>query len=76
MFCALNIYSYFTTYGLMDAVTHFGWPFDMYAEGGFTGTKRVIWNGLFGNVIAALYVVCVAGIVRTAIKIFGRPSLK
>ena len=77
VFCALNIYSYVTMHGPFDAMTYFGWPFNMYGEGGFvTWTRQIIWTGLFGNVIVALYVASVAEIALTTIKIFGSPNLK
>jgi hypothetical protein len=77
VFCALNIYSYVTMHGPYDGMAYFGWPFNMYGAGGFmTWTRQVIWTGLIGNVIVALYVASVAEIARAAIKIFVRPNLK
>ena len=76
-FCAVNICSYLTMHRpFADAMAYFGWPFNMYGEGGFTGAKRVFWDGLFGNVVVALFVVSVADLVHAAIKIFGSPNLK
>lgn len=71
VFCAANIYSYFIMpeYSTLDdGFIYFGWPFDIYAEGGFVSTRGVLWTGLVGNVVLAL---CVA---RIATKILAKPS--
>ena len=68
VFCVANIYSYLMPdYPTMDdGFMYIGWPFGIYAEGGFAGTTMVIWTGLIGNVVLAL---CVA---RIATKILGK----
>lgn len=69
VFCAVNIYTYSIMHTpIADGMAYFGWPFDMYAEGGLVGTKKVIWTGLFDNVVLALYVASVADIALIAIK--------
>ena len=57
VFCAANIYSYFTMpqfSTIDDGFIYFGWPFAIYAEGGFAGTRGLIWTGIIGNVVLAL----------------------
>ena len=80
VFCAVNLFSYILMLNhpyISHRMASFGWPFDMYAEGGFvTTTKEVIWTGLIGNVVLALYVASVAETAFTAIKIFVSPRLK
>ena len=77
VFCAANFYSYFSLYTpIFDGMRYFGWPLNMYAEGGFTGTKEVIWSGLLGNVVVALCVAGIADFALTTIKIFVSPNLK
>ena len=77
VFCAVNIYSYFTMHSpFYDGVAYFGWPLNMYVEGGLAGIREIIWTGLIGNAVIALYVASVADIAFIAIKIFGSPQLK
>jgi hypothetical protein len=68
---AINLYSYLIMPkypAIADSFACFGWPFHMYAEGGFVGTRKFIWTGLFANVIVALYVASIADITFIAIK--------
>ena len=59
VFCTANIISYYLmpAYSTMDdGFVYFGWPFSIYAEGGFAGTRGIMWTGLIGNVALALCV--------------------
>ena len=48
-----------------DGFVNFGWPFYMYAEGGFVGQEVIIWTGLIGNVFITLGAARIAaGIMR------------
>jgi len=56
-FCAINLYSYYRMpeYSTIDdGFVYFGWPFSLYASGGFAGVSGVLWTGLIGNVFIAL----------------------
>jgi len=57
LFAAANTYSYFhmQLYSTIDdGFVYFGWPFAVYAYGGYFGHPVVIWTGLIGNVFIAL----------------------
>jgi hypothetical protein len=57
LFCMANVISYYLMpecSTMDDGFVYFGWPFDMYAEGGFAGTRAIIWTGLIGNIVLAL----------------------
>jgi hypothetical protein len=57
VFCAANLYSYYRMpeYSTMDdGFVSFGWPFSIYAFGGFWTHTVIIWTGLIGNVFVAL----------------------
>ena len=59
VFCAANLYSYYRMpeYSTMDdGFVSFGWPFSIYAFGGFWTHPVIIWTGLIGNVFVALSV--------------------
>jgi hypothetical protein len=56
-FCAANLYSYYQMpeYSTIDdGFVYFGWPFSIYAYGGYFGHPVTIWTGLVGNVFVAL----------------------
>lgn len=59
IFYAANLRSYYLRPEyptLADGFVYFGWPFYIYAEGGFAGTRGIIWTGLIGNVAVGLCV--------------------
>jgi hypothetical protein len=63
VFGVANLISYlhmpeFST--LDDGFVTFGWPFDIYARGGFAGGETILWTGLIGNVAVALCVIRLA----------------
>lgn len=63
LFGTANIISYYLMpeYPAMDdGFVHFGWPFSLYAEGGFAGMRGILWTGLIGNVVVALCVIRIA----------------
>jgi hypothetical protein len=37
-----------------DGFVYFGWPFSVYAYGGYFGGAVIIWTGLIGNIFVAL----------------------
>lgn len=56
-FSAANLYSYYRMpeYSSMDdGFVYFGWPFSVYAYGGFWSHSVTIWTGIIGNVSVAL----------------------
>ena len=68
---AANIYSYFrmravSTIG--DGFVYFGWPFNIYASGGYSGHSVYIWTGLLANVafavILGVFIALLAGRLR------------
>ena len=55
--CAVNIYSYLQmpAYSTIDdGFVYFGWPFKIYAYGGYFGHAVILWTGLIGNVFVGL----------------------
>lgn len=68
-FFAANLYSYYRMpeYSTMDdGFVYFGWPFSVYAYGGFWGHPVVVWTGIVGNIFVAL---CVHRVVRNAFQL-------
>ena len=64
VFGVANLISYllmpeFST--LDDGFATFGWPFNIYARGGFAGGEAVCWTGVIGNIAVAL---CVSRLAR------------
>ena len=60
VFIAANVYSYYrmpAESSMADGFVSFGWPFELYLEGGFVGTQTIIWTGLIGNIAVALCVI-------------------
>ena len=56
-FGAANLISYYLMpeeSTLSDGFVEFGWPFSMYAYGGFWTHSVYLWTGLVGNVFVAL----------------------
>ncbi len=56
LFCAANLVSYYRmpAYSTIDdGFVYFGWPFSIYAYGGFWSHAVFIWTGLIGNVFVA-----------------------
>lgn len=43
-----------------DGFVYFGWPFHIYARGGFAGVEVILWTGVIGNVVVALCVMRLA----------------
>jgi hypothetical protein len=67
-----NLCSYYLMpqYSMIDdGFVYFGWPFDIYAEGGFAGTRVIIWTGVIGNVVLAL---CAARIAIGILRLLSR----
>lgn len=56
IFCTVNLISYFNPeYATLDdGFTFFGWPFRIHYEGGFAGTRAIIWTGVIGNAALAI----------------------
>jgi hypothetical protein len=57
LFCAANFFSYYRMpeYSTMDdGFVYFGWPFHVYAYGGFWSHPVIIWTGIVGNVFVGL----------------------
>jgi hypothetical protein len=57
LFCVANLFSYFLmpeSSTIDDGFVVFGWPFSVYAYGGFFTHTVIIWTGLIGNVFVAL----------------------
>jgi len=57
VFCAANLYSYYQMpeYSTIDdGFVYFGWPFSIYAIGGYVGLPVTIWTGIVGNIFVAL----------------------
>ena len=68
LFVAANIYSYvrmpaFST--MDDGFVYFGWPFNIYAYGGYYGHPVYIWTGLLANVLIAGIVGVIIGLAFT-----------
>ena len=76
LFCAANLYSYYRMpeYSSMDdGFVYFGWPFSVYAYGGFWGHPVTIWTGIIGNVFVAL---CAHRVIRRVFEnVMTRRSL-
>ena len=69
LFCAANLYSYFRmpeSSTMDDGFVYFGWPFSVYAYGGFWSHPVTIWTGIIGNVFVAL---CAHRVVRRVLEI-------
>ena len=49
-----------------DGFVYFGWPFSVYAYGGFWSHPVTIWTGIIGNVFVAL---CTQHVVRRVLEI-------
>jgi len=68
LFCAANLLSYYQMpeYSTMDdGFVSFGWPFSVYAYGGFWTHSVIIWTGLVGNVFVAL---CAHRVIRRVLQ--------
>jgi hypothetical protein len=55
-FCAANVFSYLrmpAESSLHDGFVSFGWPFDVYAYGGYWTHTVIIWTGIIGNIFVA-----------------------
>jgi hypothetical protein len=64
VFGAANLISYLLmpeSSTIDDGFVYFGWPFYIYAKGGFFTHEVIIWTGLLGNVVLAL---CVTRLAR------------
>jgi len=76
LFCAANLYSYYRmpeNSSIDDGFVYFGWPFSVYAYGGFWGHPVTIWTGIIGNVFVAL---CAHRVIRRAFEnVMRRRSL-
>ncbi len=56
---AANVYSYSHMYDeiyLDDGFASFGFPFQWYSVGGFSGTTHISWEGLLANILLAVCV--------------------
>ena len=63
IFCAANLVSYLLmpeSSTLDDGFVYFGWPFYIYARGGFFTHEVIIWTGIIGNLAIALCVIRLA----------------
>jgi hypothetical protein len=68
-FCGVNFYSYYQMpeYSTIDdGCVYFGWPFSLYASGGYAGVSLILWTGLIGDLFVAL----------AAIRLLDRLSAK
>ena len=68
LFCAANLISYFTMPAestMDDGFVVFGWPFSVYAYGGFATHSVIIWTGIVGNVFVAL---CANRVIRRVLQ--------
>ncbi len=63
LFIAANYYSYIRMgYGFCDdCFITFGFPFDLWREGGFVGGRTILWSGLIADVSIAILVSIVLG---------------
>jgi hypothetical protein len=57
LFIAANYYSYIRMgYGFCDdCFITFGFPFELWGEGGFVTVRRILWSGLIANVSIAVF---------------------
>ena len=58
-FIAANIYSYLrmpASSTIDDGFVYFGWPFNVYAYGGYYGHPVYIWTGMLANIAIATIV--------------------
>jgi hypothetical protein len=57
LFFAANYYSYTRMrYGFCDdCFITFGFPFELWREGGFVGGRTILWSGLIANVSIAIW---------------------
>lgn len=57
LLCVVNLFSYLRmpeSSTIDDGYVYFGWPFTIYAYGGFFGHAVINWTGLIGNLFVAL----------------------
>ena len=57
LFSLANLCSYLRmpeSSSMDDGFVYFGWPFSVYAYGGFWTHAVIIWTGIIGNVVVAL----------------------
>jgi len=69
VFCAANLFSYYRmpeSSTIDDGFVYFGWPFSVYAYGGFWSHPVIIWTGMVGNVFVAL---CAHRVIRRLLRI-------
>ena len=74
LFCLANIYSYYDmpeSSTMDDGFVEFGWPFAIYAYGGFWTHSVILWTGLIGNLVLAI---CVGRVFSKAIETFKNRS--
>jgi hypothetical protein len=67
-FIVANIYSYIrmpASSTIDDGFVYFGWPFNIYAYGGYYGHPVYIWTGLLANVVIAAIVGLIIGLAFT-----------
>jgi hypothetical protein len=57
LFSAANYYSYIQIgYGFCDdCFITFGFPFELWGEGGFVSVRTILWSGLIANVSIAVW---------------------
>ncbi len=62
----------------MDCDNDFGFPFRIYQEGGIMHATLILWDGLIANVVIAIVVSTIIGLVFhfLAAKLFKRTPLK
>jgi hypothetical protein len=68
VFCAANILSYYLMpeeSSMDDGSVYFGWPFSVYAYGGFWTHAVIIWTGIVGNIFVAL---CAHRVIRRLLQ--------
>jgi len=55
---AANYYSYLHVWGWScdDCIIRFGFPFDVWEEGGFVSVKRVLWPGVIADLSIAIWI--------------------
>ena len=56
VFCAANVLSYLrmpAESSMDDGFVSFGWPFDVYAYGGYWTHTVIFWTGIIGNIFVA-----------------------
>ena len=65
LFIVANIYSYIrmpASSTIDDGFVYFGWPFNIYAYGGYYGHPVYIWTDLLANVVIAAIVGVIIGL--------------